>query len=892
MIKTNYYNLSAGKVLEKLKSNASGLLIKEAERRLEKYGLNQLLEEKKVSWLIILLSQFKSPLVYILVAAVLISFVLGDFIDGYVIIGAIVINVIVGFIQENKAQGALSALKKVITLQARVIRDGQKRLIKATEVVPGDIFFLEAGDKVNADARLITTNDLKANEASLTGESSPVLKNTEVLKGEVSLGDRKNSIFMGTVIIQGTGLAVVTRTGLETELGKIASLVHETKEEPTPLQKKLSSFSRKLGLIILAICVAILFIGLISGRDFIEMFTVSVAVAVAAIPEGLLVAMTIILALGMQRILKKQGLVRKLVAAETLGSTTVICTDKTGTLTEGEMRVDKFITKHHELNLKSKSLVPKIGRAESHELMLALRIGMLNNDAYIVNPEAELEKWKVYGNLTERALLIAGAQIGLVKEELEKETPRLATMPFDSTKKYMVTLHEFKAKENIIYLKGAPEKVIAMSNFIKSGETHERLSQSDRQKIIRKYEVMSRKGLRMLALGYKRISVNEKNLKKMCDPCQDFTFVGLVGIKDPLRPEAKETIKTCQNAGIRTVMVTGDHKLTAMAIANEIGLGVKDKNILEGKDLDKISDNDLTKRVKDITVYARVSPKDKIRIVDAWQARGEVVAMTGDGVNDAPALKSADIGVALGSGTDVAKETADLVILDNNFKTIVAAVRQGRVIFDNIKKVALYLLSDSFSEVLLISGSLFFGLPLPLLAAQILWINLVTDGFPNIALANEPIEEEVMEGRPAPKDAPLLNKEMNFLIFLISLITGIGNLLLFYFIWKLTGDIERSRTIVFVALGLDSLLYVFSIRSLRHSIFTGGLFHNKYLILAVLAGLSLQLVAIYIPFLQNILRTVALGLIDWLIILVVCLLVITFIEISKHIFLVRQRRVS
>jgi len=886
-----HYNQTLEATIKDLKTNEEGLSDNEAKTRLKRHGLNKLPEEKKTPWLFLFLNQFKNSLVYILLGAAIISLVIQEFTDMYVILAAVIVNVIVGFIQEYKATQAMEKLKKVITYFARVKRNGKEREVKTEELVPGDIVLLKAGDKVPADGRLILSKDLEINEASLTGESIPVKKNADPLKEDLVVAEQKNMVFLGTVVVQGMGKLVVTTTGINTELGKIAILIKDTPEERTPFQKKLDRFSRWLGGITLGVSFLIFVIGMLEGVRFDQIFTTSVAIAVSAIPEGLVIAVTAILAVGMQRILKQNALVKKLVAAETLGSTTVICTDKTGTLTEGDMRVAKLVTLHHDLSpAQHHGSTPQI--KESMELVLMFKIGVLSNNAAIQNPQDEFSKWKMIGNPTEKSLLSVGARLDFYREDLEKEEPRLDEIPFDSEKKYMLTLHQQKNK-NVIYLKGAPEKVLKMSKRIQDGNLVKQMNFSLKRKFQKEFEEMSKTGLRILAFGYQPVDLGVKNLdnpKQLKELSDQFIFLGFVGIKDPLRKETKETVDLCKKAGINIVIITGDHKLTAQAIAKELGLKSKAENILEGKDLAKLTHKELVKRVRDISVYARVTPKDKLQIVDAWQEKGEVVAMTGDGVNDAPALKTADIGIALGSGSDVAKEISDMVILDNNFKTIVAAVREGRIIFDNIKKVILYLLSNSFSEIILITGTIMINiffvkdLPLPLLASQILWINLVTDSFPGIALTLEPQEAEIMNDKPLGKSQTLFTKEMKILSALISSIIGLVSLFSFLYFVENNWDIMRAQTIIFSIIAVSTLLYVFSVRSLRHPIFSRRIFSNQYLIYAIMLGLAMQLVAVYFPPFQKIFKTVALHPHDWVIVAGASLILILIIEVAKYLF--------
>jgi P-type Ca2+ transporter type 2C len=891
------YNLSVEDAFTSLTTTKNGLSSTEAEDRLEEHGLNKLPEERKASWLVLLLSQFRNSLVYILLGAAIISFFLEDYVDMSVILAAVFVNVVVGFIQEYKANQAMEKLKKVITFLARVRRDGQEQEIKAEKLVPGDVVLLKAGDKIPADGRIIFSKDLRTNEASLTGESAPIKKDEAVIHGEAVLGEQKNMVFLGTVIVQGMAEMIVTHTGLNTELGKIAALIKETPEEHTPFQKKLDKFSRLLGYIAPAVALAIMIVGILQGIPFVQIFTTAVAVAVSAIPEGLVIAVTAILAIGMQRILKQKALVKKLVAAETLGSTTVICTDKTGTLTLGDMRVSKLVTLNHDLETEHHLANPGNVK-EQTELSYLFRVGTLCNDAVIENPEDEFSMWKMMGNPTERALLSVGARLGFYRESLEKDEPRLDEIPFDSDKKYMMTLHK-GARRNIIYLKGAPEKIIGMSKKIQNGTTTKPLTKALEKQFDDKFEEMSKTGLRILAFAYLSVPTtitdlsNERQIKKLMD---QFVFVGFTGIKDPLRKEAKETIQLCKKAGIKIVMITGDHKLTAQAIAKELGLKSNPENIMEGSELANISPEQLAEKVQYISVYARVTPKDKLQIVHAWQRRGEVVAMTGDGVNDAPAIKAADIGIALGSGSDVAKETSDLVILDDNFKTIVSAVEQGRIIFDNIKKVFVYLLTDSFAEITLIIGAIVVSalfiddFPLPLLASQILWINLVDDSFPSIALTLEPGEGEVMKEPPGGQRKQLFTSEMKVLTVIISSVMGIGSLFFFWYLLEHGWGLEHARTLIFTIFAISTLLYVFSVRSMRHSIFKMNIFGNKSLLLAVAVGFILQLIGVYVAPFQKLLYTVPLNWADWGIVFIASMVFIVCIEITKSIYIHKRSK--
>jgi Ca2+-transporting ATPase len=885
----NFHSLTWQQVLKEKKSSKNGLSSNEAKKRLDRFGSNQLQKEKPLGAFKILMSQLKSPLVYVLVAAGIISFFLGEVVDTYVIFGAVFINTIIGFIQENKANKALSKLRKMVEHKVVVIRDGHEKETLSKNIVPGDVVVLEPGNRVPADIRLIESRDIKINEASLTGESVPTSKKRAKIKVGASLADRNNMAYAGTVVVSGSGRGVVVSTAQDTEIGKISSLVQATKEEKTPLQKRLGSLSKILGIIVVIVSALIVLLGISQGRDFFEMFIVSIAVAVSVIPEGMIVAVTVVLVLGMQQILKRKALVRKLIAAETLGSTTVICTDKTGTLTEGNMQVSHIIIGDDKLNFENNKHNEK---NLAKDMYHALRISVLCNNAVVENPDNNLENLKLLGLPTEKALLLAGIQAGLDKDGLEKEYERIEELPFSSETKFMVTLHK-NVKGYRLFEKGAPERVLEKSiKFHHKGRV-KNISNADRKKLIEKYETYTSKGLRLIAVAYKKINstdIDDEKKVNLEEHDKDLVFLGFLALKDPLRPDVAETIEVCRTAGIRPIVITGDHALTAKTIAKEIGFKITKDSIVTGEILDDTSDKDLEKIVKKANVFARVSPHHKLRIVKALQSQGEVVAMTGDGINDSPALKAADIGVCLGSGTDIAKETSDIVLLDNNFKVIVSAVRQGRVIFNNIRKVITYLLSDSFSEVILIVGAIIFGLPLPILPAQILWINIVNDGFPSFSLAFEKGEDGLMKQKPISKKEALLNKEMKTIIFIAGIIRDLFYFAIFLYFLKLDLNIDYIRTIIFTIVGINSLFYVFSLRSLMKPIWKMNPFTNTYLNFATLASLLLLTVAIYFPPLQGALQTVALSLNDWLLVLGVSLANIVLIEISKFYFIKKEEK--
>lgn len=888
----NWHSLKINKVSQKIKTSFSkGLDLEEVKIRRKKFGFNKLPPEAKLTSLQIFFQQFKNPLIYILLIAAIISFALQEFIDMTVILLAVIINTVIGFVQENKANKAITHLKKLVEYKVRIIREGIEHEIKVKELVPGDIVFLQAGNKIPADGRIVKLKDFQVNEASLTGESLPIDKIIEPLDKGLAVADRKNMVFMGTIVARGKATVVITETGSNTYLGETATLIKETTEDKTPLQLRLARFSKWVGITVGIICLLILGLGQLAGKSFFEMFIMAVAIAVSAIPEGLIVAVTVILAIGMQRILKKGSLTRSLIAAETLGSTTVICTDKTGTLTEGKMRVAEIFT-GKELLEERKNILKKganelnwqaIKESSSH--IFALSIGLACNNTVIENPEEDLARWSVLGDPTEKALLVAAYEAGLNKDNIEKKNPRLDEIPFDSDKKYMATLHQGE-KHNWIYLKGAPEKILERASCVQINGKKEKITPKKLEILQKSYEELTSRGLRLLAVGYKEVSTKVDDITD--EDLEKIILVGFIGLKDPIRKEVKSTLKLTKRAGIRTIIVTGDHRLTAKAIANEAGLKVKAENIIDGPELEEMDDETLAKRIKKVNIFARVTPKHKIRIVDILQSQGEVVAMTGDGVNDAAAIKSADIGIAVGAGSDVTKETADLVLLDNNFKTIVDAVKQGRTIFDNIKKVIVYLMSDSFTEIILIGGSLLLGWPLPLLPAQILWVNLVADGFPTFALSFEKSEREVMYEKPHPKNAPLMDTEMKVLIFIVGVITDIILLGLFFYFLGTDYTIEHIRTFIFAATTIDSLFYIYACRSFRYTIWHRNPFSNKFLNFSVLFGFAILALSLYWKPLQGLLRIVPLDFHDWTFLIALGIIELLAIEITKWFFIAKK----
>lgn len=884
-----WHNLSIAKIYSLLNTGDNGIAQDEAKKRLGEIGANTLPQKKNLEKWQILLNQLLSPLVYILLFAAIISIFLKSWLDLVIIFAVVLMNTVIGFMQENKANDSISKLKNYIQYKTNVLRDGKEYEIVVEEIVPGDIILLGEGEKIPADARLIKINDLEIIEASLTGEAVPSKKNTDILDTGTVLADRENMVYMGTIVARGRGTAVVCETGRNTELGNIATLIQDTPEGKTPLQQKLENLTRSLALIVICTSLLVVLVGVLKGRPFFQMIDgyqvgilyTGIVLAVAAIPEGLLVAVTVILALGIQKILKEKALVRRLVAAETLGSTSVICTDKTGTLTEGKMKVVKIV-----LPSKAMSISKAFEEPERRHFEYVMTICALCNNSYIENFDKDITQWNPIGDPTETALLLASAQYGLNKVELEKEFQRLDEIPFSSEKKFMATLHSYSESQNIIYVKGSPESIMEKCELYKTDGKKESFTSEFALKMKRIYEEMSKQGLRVLAFAYKKTLL--KNFEN--EELSNLIFIGFVGIKDPLRKESRQTFLETKRSGIRTVIVTGDHKYTTQNIALEMGMKIRDENIIEGRELDKMTDEELYRRIKNVEIFARVNPHHKLRIIDAWQKRGEVVAMTGDGVNDAPALKSADIGIAFNSGTDVAKENADLVLLDNNFKTIISAIEQGRIIFDNIRKVILYLLSNSFAEIAIVLLSLLFDMPLPLIPAQILWINLIDDGLPALSLTKEQGEKNILLEKPRNRNESVLNFPTKLLIMLITVSVNIPLFLVFAWLLRdpMNFSIDYIRTIIFTSLALSTLFYSFSCRSLRRSIFHADIFSNMYLNLSVFIGLILQVLAVYHPYLQVALKTVPLTLNGWLIVISFSLLSIIIIELGKYGFISRK----
>ncbi len=922
----DWHALPAEAALRRLESAPQGLSPQEAAVRLARYGPNELVQTTRISPLKILLEQFTDVLVLVLIAAAIISGALGlskgeatELYDAGLIVIIVVLNATLGFVQEYRAEKSLQALKALAAPKAHVLREGEIVSVPTREVVPGDIVVLAAGDRVPADARLLEVASLRANEASLTGESTPVSKIVEPLPGDVFLGDRRNMAFMGTTVDGGRGKAVVLATGMATELGKIAGLVQQETKEETPLQRQLNRLGKQLGLVVLATAGLIFAIGFLQNPGQVEiLFLTAVGLAVAAIPEGLPAVVTICLALGLQRMIKRHALVRKLPAVEALGAATVICSDKTGTLTKGEMNVREILTGDRVYEVRGEGFDPageivldggRVDLANHPLLRETLLCGMLCNDASV---KREGSRWVVDGDPTEGALVVAGMRVGLDKVALEAESPRVAEIAFTSERKKMSTLHVASPRDALIevlavpeeerhlrlsalgpkrlYVKGAPERTLAAcSHHMVDGERRP-LTDYDRKQYLYRNQEMATRALRVLGLATREFPhelppVREDALER------DLTFLGLVGMMDAPRLDAIKAIQECKRAGIQVVMITGDHKLTAMAVAREMGILGSGDRALTGEELDKTSDAELGRDVERIKVYARVSPEHKMRIVDAWKRKGHIVTMTGDGVNDAPALKRAGLGVAMGiTGTDVAKESADMVLLDDNFASIVHAVEEGRGIYDNIRKFVRYMLSTNSGEVLTIFMASILFLPLPLLPLQILWINLITDGFPALALTVEPKERGLMERKPRNPRAGVLAGGIGFHIVWVGSLMTVGTLALF--LWSLQNGVadaehKEARTLAFYVLTMFQVFHVLAIRVERKSVFTEGFFRNRHLIFAVILTVGLQLMVIYVPFLQVAFRTVPLAAEELLLATLVGSSVFFAVELEKWL---RRRR--
>ena len=947
-----WHALKTEQVLNHFEVQDNGLTTEEAKKRLDQYGPNQLKESPRPTFLQMLWEQLNNFVVILLIVASVISALLGDYVEAAAIMAIVVLNAVLGIVQERRAEEALAALKKLAAPDAQVIRDGHRRTIPSYELVPGDIVFLEAGNFIPADIRLLEAVNLRVEEASLTGESLPVQKNAAtVLDQNVPLGDRKNTAFLGTVVSYGRGRGVVTSTGMHTQLGLIATMLQNVETEETPLQRRLDQLGKTLSIASLFL-VAIVFIvaiinyteigGLFTGplaylkeyaAEITEVFIIAVSLAIAAVPEGLPAVVTISLALGMREMIKRHALIRKLASVETLGSATVICSDKTGTLTQNEMTVTRIWTDGQFIDITGTGYVPRgeflvdgkpVDVRQYRSALTTLWLGVLNNDSSIeITGEKDSQKtYRIVGDPTEGALLVAASKVDAEYVEVKQAYPRENEVPFDSDRKRMITIHDvlqpdpndlspFYDEKNkdwdVIAVKGAPDIVLDLcTQYQDIDDNPHPMDEDARKRILDANEAMTRDALRVLGLAYRldeNVPDNPDELKT--DELErDLVFVGLIGMIDPARTEVKPALEMAREAGIRTIMITGDYPNTAHAIAETIGMLKQGRGVMTGAQIDGLSDDNLRDVINKTSVFARVSPEHKMRIVDALQANGEVVAMTGDGVNDAPAIKRADIGVAMGiTGTDVAKETADMVLTDDNYASIVAAVEQGRIIYSNIRKFVFFLLSSNIAEIMIIFLATLAGLPAPLTAIQLLWLNLITDGAPALALAVEKGDPDIMEQKPRAKEEPIVNGSMA-IGMVIQTITQTSAVLIAFvlgLVWHLEAgaalvgnpityilqhnwqgvDVQTAETMAFVTLSLCELFRAYTVRSERASIFRIGMFSNRYMQYAVGLSIGLLLLVVNVPFLQPIFNTHFLRLNEWMIVVGLALIPAVSEEITK-----------
>jgi len=931
-----WHALGAEQVLRDLKVHEEGLTTVEAEKRVEHYGPNQLREAPRPGFLAMLWDQLNNFVVILLIVASVISALLGDYVEAIAIMAIVVLNAVLGIIQEQRAEQALAALKKLAAPEAQVMRDGSRKSVPAYNLVPGDIVFLEAGNFIPADLRLLEAVNLRVEEASLTGESLPVQKNAAtVLDENVPLGDRKNTAFMGTVVSYGRGRGVVTSTGMSTQLGLIATMLQSVEAEETPLQRRLDNLGKSLSIGSLILVAVVFIVALINyteigslfsapveyfkefAGEITEVFIIAISLAIAAVPEGLPAVVTISLALGMREMIQRHALIRKLSSVETLGSATTICSDKTGTLTQNEMTVTRLWADGQFVSVSGTGYNPRgdfqvEGKAvdvkQYPAILSTLWLGVLNNDAEIeITGETDSQKtYRIVGDPTEGSLLVAAAKAGAIHVEIDEAYPRENEVPFDSERKRMITIHDVqrpnasdpspfydeKHKDwDVIAVKGAPDIILTLCSKYQGMDDKPRdLTDGMRQQILASNDAMTRDALRVLGFAYRL----EKNVPDNMEEVRteelekDLVFVGLMGMIDPPRTEVKPALEKARHAGIRTVMITGDFPNTAKAIAESIGLLRPGKKVLTGAALDDIDDAELKSIIEDTDVFARVSPEHKMRIVDALQANDEVVAMTGDGVNDAPAIKRADIGVAMGiTGTDVAKGTADMVLTDDNYASIVSAVEQGRIIYSNIRKFVFFLLSSNVAEIMIIFLATLAGLPAPLTAIQLLWLNLITDGAPALALAMEKGDPDIMDQKPRSKSEPIVNRSMGVGILvqtfaqtgavLTAFVMGLAwhleagavipsgvNVLSFVLAHDWRGvDVQTAETMAFVTLSMAELFRAYTVRSERASIFRIGVFSNRYMQYAVGLSVGLLLLVTGLPFLQPIFNTHFLSIQEW-----------------------------
>ncbi|NLY75145.1 MAG: calcium-translocating P-type ATPase, SERCA-type [Firmicutes bacterium] len=865
----NWFNLSAAQTVKALSTNIEhGLTAAEASRRLEEVGQNQLSAVRKISPWRIFADQFTDFMVLVLIGAALVSGFLGEQEDALTILAIIILNALLGFFQEYRAEKSLEALKELTSPLAHVWRDGKPQRIPAKELVPGDIIALESGDRVPADGRIVAAINLEINEATLTGESMAVAKTEEVLsQTNPVLGDQRNMVFAGTVVTSGRGKAVVCATGMKTEIGKIAGMISQTEDEATPLQKRLEQLGRWLVVICLGVCAMVGTLGVLRGEPPRQMFMAAVSLAVAAIPEGLPAIVTIALAVGVQKMIKRKAIVRKLPAVETLGCATVICSDKTGTLTQNKLTVTKIWAGGREYLLKPESS-PRNGVKLSFDIKRLLEIGALCNNAYLEENHQKKGRYQITGEPTEAAIVAVAAGYGITAQGLAKRLRREGEIPFSSERKRMGVWVKEAQEGRLLMVKGAADVILERSVHFLKGQSVIELTPELKSQIKAEIDRWGAEALRVLAFAYRLVEPGEIKERDPGDPERDLIFTGLMGMTDPPRPESGQAVIKAKRAGIQVKMITGDYPRTAAAIGKQISLLRPEGKIITGVELDRLSDAELTRVIGEIDIFARVSPHHKLRVVKALKQNGEVVAMTGDGVNDAPAVKESDIGVAMGiSGTDVTKEASSMIIADDNFATIVAAVEEGRIIYDNIRKFIRYLLSCNIGEILTMFGGILLGLPFPLLPIQMLWVNLVTDGLPAIALGMDPAEPGVMSRPPRPSREGIFSRGLGWKIVLQGLLIGLATLGVYLIQLRDGQGLVLARTTAFTTLVFAQLCFVFQCRSERHSFLKNNPFQNLYLVGAVMISTLMQLTVVYLPWFQKIFDTGSLTERDWFLIL-------------------------
>ena len=902
-----WHTYEVEETLEILDTRYEGLTVPDAEARLEEFGFNKIERADRVSKFEILISQVKNPLIYVLLGAAVISLLAGKNIDAIVIGFVILLNTMIGFFQEFRAEQALEALMARAAPKAEVVRKPEDRenymemRLPAEYLVPGDIILLDEGSKIPADARLIEAYNLEVNEAMLTGESFSAQKTVEPLPEDRSVADRNNLVYGGTAITRGRGRAVVFATGEETEMGEIATLIQETEKTTSPLHRQISDLSGKLGLLALSVAVLTIVIGLITTLELQEIFLFALASAVSSIPEGLPAVLSITLAIGVNRMAKRNAIIRRLPAVDTLGAASVICSDKTGTLTTNKMTVQEIMAGDKMIQVTGYGYKPEgkfyyqeeeYDPCKNPDTRRTLEIGTLCNDARLTQHRDGTEYWDIYGDPTEAALVVAAAKAGYHKDSLEHEKQRIDEIPFNSKTKYMATFHESENDDVWVYVKGAPEKILSYCNKIQLGGEIQTLSDKKRNTILETNHTMADRALRVLAMAYKKtthenIEQEKENLEY--EHNVELVFAGLQGMMDPARPEVPEAVERCKNAGIRVIMATGDHQTTARAIAREVGILSENGKVITGPEVEHMDEDELETTLKDTSVFARVAPDHKHRLVGALQRLGYVVAMTGDGVNDAPALQAAEIGIAMGiTGTDVTKETAEMVLTDDNFASIVNAVEEGRIVYKNVRKVVKFLLSTNIGEDITLLGSLilFAAKGLIITPVQILWVNLVTDGILDITLAMEPKEEEVMDEPPRKQSSQIVNREILINIIIVAIVMAAGTLLMYQY--ASNGSQAYAQTMVFTTLAMFQVFNSLNCRSRTRSLFKMDFFDNPYLLTAIIVSILLQFGAVYLPFMQTALGTAALAPVDWMFIILVSSSILVVDELRKLI----QRRIE